>query len=263
MAITTRSMKRRRVAETKVAPALDNVVEKKEGTEAEAEEAVVINADGRDLQGKLMTPFQEYCNAYSMVFPAMLCFWYDRAEGTLELRENHDLLVLTMMVSTVVHLPFSFFYHIWCARNPDKERVRGNVLRILDQVFIHVACVGYAFALSGSLFYTAFALAHNARGIYRLWQPSSPSGERKLNIFLGAAIYLVPILAWHGTQRYLLCKALFLTMVAPFCIRFLGGYSQTVFHLLAVPYQWALLNSVAPALAGDDAILNLVQTSFS
>jgi len=215
----------------------------------------VAEAMAPEAKGERMTVLQEHLNAWSMIFPAVLCWWWIHEHDHLEMDDEHDVLVVVMMVSTCLHLPFSFVYHLWCATYPDKERVKGNVLRILDQMFIHVACVGYALSLSGSGIYMGVVSAHNLFAIYRLWQPNSKPSERKTNIFLGAVLYILPIMLWHGTYQFLYCIVSFIISVYPFGFRIFGGYSQTVFHLLCIPYQWALLESIAPGFSGDQAIM--------
>lgn len=205
--------------------------------------------------GEDMTPFQEYLNAWTMIGPSVYCAWYCGAHRTLDVKRDEDWLVLAMCLGTVAHLPFSFVYHIWCAQNPDANKV-DTCLRKLDQVFIHFACITYAFALSGSVAYALLALAANGYFMWKNWQGRISGRTRRRNILLGVVIYLVPVLCIRGLRSFITCALAFAAAAYPFCCRdMLVGYSQSIFHLLTIPYQMVLLESVAPAFQPDVAAI--------
>ena len=103
------------------------------------------------------------------------------------------------ILGTILHFPFSFYYHIGCAKHAFNHPI-DCVARKLDQTFVHVASMLYAYALSKSMLYTCGCILLNSYFILRLWvlpiyAPSyDRAWERRMNMFIGVMMYLLPIL---------------------------------------------------------------------
>eukprot|EP00913_Durusdinium_trenchii_P033835 g31673.t1 len=152
------------------------------------------DVDSRALDG--MTPFQEYCNALSMLIPGFVCaYLYHHPE---ELRWTWRMSLMSFAV--LIHLPFSFRYHCLLAQRKLKDAV-DNTARRLDQSFIHVTCMATFVALSNNEVYVCCAVILNLYFIARLWAPDASLLERMGNIGCGVVLYGLPPLC-RGAVRH-------------------------------------------------------------
>lgn len=72
-----------------------------------------------------------------------------------------------------------------------------NPWRRLDMTFIHLACIGYSFALSKSPGYAALSCVVNAAAAAQLWERKRNNRRRNnRNIMIGVITYLLPM-AWR------------------------------------------------------------------
>merc|ERR1712046_499613 len=95
-----------------------------------------------------MSPAEEYANAASMLCPLATSLVFVMIHGDVV-----SLSVWLSIIGQVVHLPFSMLYHIQCARLGKAIHPVDNIYRVGDQVFIMVASVFLAVALSGVVWY--------------------------------------------------------------------------------------------------------------
>lgn len=157
---------------------------------------------------------------------------------------------LAMYIGTIMHMPFSFFYHLLCAFNYFTDKI-NCVGRKLDQTFIHVNCVFLSFGISGSALYCAGSAVINAWYIVRLWLPGphDNSFERRSNVTIATAYYTLPILMRGDFSCF------FKAYVASFGVgalafvfnRHLYGLGHTVFHFLVGRVAHIILVSASTA----------------
>lgn len=200
-----------------------------------------------------MTSRQEYVNALSMVGPSLYCLYFCYQEGIQDLSQEYNVLVLTMVLGTVAHMPFSCLYHLQCAMDENVDRI-DNTLRRLDQIFIAVASLCFSFALSGSVAYFLVCLPVNATAIYRMLTEREMSAkrrrERRIALATGILLYSVPI-AWNRGLVYF-CMCVFTFFASAFAFanpEVFKGYGSAIFHAGMLPYQIFLLGAVPSQFA--------------
>ncbi|GMH78730.1 hypothetical protein TL16_g07917 [Triparma laevis f. inornata] len=114
-----------------------------------------------------MSPLQEILNALSMTAPLIFML---KSYPTPTLAFPQTLSTLPspeqlIVLSTLLHCPFSVTYHIRCAFKWYKHRI-NNRYRCLDQTFIHFCCLTYSYALSGWLWYFFMMAVPNLYSAY-------------------------------------------------------------------------------------------------
>jgi hypothetical protein len=195
-----------------------------------------------------MTPFQEYMNAISMIGPTICCLYFCYERQISDFSREHDKLVMSFCVGTALHMPFSVVYHVRCALCQRKDRLENN-LRCLDQTFIAVASIFFAFALTGSLQYSFICLLYNAATIYRLWTGRTMEVERKkerrLTLALGVMMYLIPIALMRGSLAFIKCFLTFFASAFAFAKPdMFRGFGSLIFHIGMAPYCMFLLEAI-------------------
>ena len=113
-----------------------------------------------------MTYAQELANALSMLVPTTILAWHYFVGNAAECFWHEHTTAFA--AGTLLHLPFSFSYHLVCALDWVEDRV-DCVFRRLDQTFIHVACAIFSFALSGEVLYFLGNCVLQAWYIAKLW----------------------------------------------------------------------------------------------
>ncbi|CAJ1377169.1 unnamed protein product [Effrenium voratum] len=181
----------------------------------------------RALDG--MTPFQEYCNALSMVVPGALCLY-------LCLWPSSGLWWTWRMsiiaAAVLLHLPFSMAFHLLLAQRK-LQHSSNNTARRLDQTFIHVTCMASAAALSTSEVYCSLCILLNMYFISRLWAfRDAGVTERMANIGMAVLLYWVPPLL-RGDFQNTACGVGYFVLGA-LCMHFrLGGWGHSLLHILS------------------------------
>jgi len=193
-----------------------------------------------------MTFAQEFANAVSMVVPSLVvvyhylfadpatCFWsiYTKAVGG----------------SALLHLPFSFSYHMMCAFDYYEDRV-NSMGRKLDQTFIHVASTMCAFGLSGDGLYTASMAILQTWYIIKLWMPGlhDNSFERRSNVFMSVILYTLPML-WRGDHANFVRAFMgsFMLGASAFAFnRYFNGWGHSTSHVVLGVFMHCLLASAS------------------
>ena len=182
---------------------------------------------------------QEIANAVSMLLPAAVILYYAL--------ETKHTLVWILVVGTMMHLPVSFTYHLSaaCCRYPDRI---DHDMRRLDQSLQHVACIIFAFATSGSIFYAVATWKFNFYFIYKLWDPKTTNdGKRFIPINIAVHFYLLPLL-WRGDYENFLIAFESFWMGGVFFVpwinaEYFGGWGHCVFHAALAIHSYALAAS--------------------
>lgn len=210
------------------------------------------------LQGglKRMTPCQEYANAASMVCMLIPCVIF------LACRPDAHVNVWIVSIAQFVHMPASMLYHIQMGRYHKEVHPIDNPWRVADQFFIMVGAAGWAFALSGALWYGACVSLLVL--VYCYWlcvdyrevaagRPTDPlrggPPGRRYSIAILVVLQIGPIVAhrqwfWGGLAALAFAASATVFITYPF-----GGYSHTVFHFGLGPFQWCILEA-ADGVAG-------------
>jgi len=196
-----------------------------------------------------MTPLQEVANSVSMVIPAGVIFYY-------WLNPPHDTFwneyTGALAYGTLLHLPFSFFYHLLCAFRVFKDPV-DCIPRKLDQTFIHVNCVIFAYGLSGSYILLIATAIINTWHIIRLWLRGKHDNafERRSNILMDVVVYTMPM-AYRGDYHNWAIALFGCWGSAAFVFAFndmFGGWGHQLSHVIMALFLGLLLHSadgVAP-----------------
>ena len=186
-----------------------------------------------------MNPIQEVFNAVSMLAPAAMILYYAYT--------TRNVLVATLLIGTLMHLPVSFTYHICAALNRFPDRI-DNDMRRLDQTLQHVASTIFAFALSGFPFWAFVCSVLNGLGILFLWNPrTSNDGMRWAPINMCAHLYLLPML-WRGDLTNFLIAFEAFWMGGVFFVPWINkeyffGWGHCVFHFALAVHMAALAES--------------------
>lgn len=192
-----------------------------------------------------MSPVQEWANAWSMVLPTLLCVYFILSPPHPNFWHRHTKL---MAAGTFLHLPFSFTYHCLCALRAFPDPVNCTWRR-LDQSFIHVVCIFYSYALSGSELYGLGNALLNSWYVIRLWISGSHDNafERRSNIAMAVMMYTLPMLFRGDLINYIAavpgCWGVSAALFAG--NKWFGGWGHTVSHVGMLGYQFFLLRSAS------------------
>lgn len=191
-----------------------------------------------------MTHTQELLNAISMLVPPVL-FVYYYYHPPVDCFWNQYTVV--MVFFSLLHLPFSFFYHLFCFLGcyPDRIDSRG---RKLDQTFIHIASCSFSYSLSGDGLYTCGTAIAHLWFISKLWVPGPHDRpfERRMNILVGILMYVLPM-AWRGDVENTAVGVAVFTTCALLGLhnKRLGGNGHFLSHVLLGAFVHFLLLSAA------------------
>ena len=198
-----------------------------------------------EIQTCKMTVKQEFLNA----FTELLWSLYVIILGYIFLKKSKNiktcLRLLIIMISTGLHLPFSFTYHLRQALRLGDDPM-DNKWRRLDQAGINIGCITYCFGTSGSILYGLFALLVHFYNVIEIWLPTTNPTKRQINIFIGIIMYLFPIL-WFNYFIKFIFVLFFLTIgIIGFIFNdiYFFGYGSSIMHLSMIPYHWAILSFI-------------------
>ena len=198
-----------------------------------------------EIQTCKMTVKQEILNA----FTELLWSLYVIILGYIFLKKSKNiktcLRLLIIMISTGLHLPFSFTYHLRQALRLGDDPM-DNKWRRLDQAGINIACITYCFGTSGSILYGLFALIVQFYNVIEIWLPTTNPAKRQINIFIGIIMYLFPIL-WFNYFIKFIFVLFFLTIgIIGFIFNdiYFFGYGSSIMHLSMIPYHWVILSFI-------------------
>lgn len=143
------------------------------------------------------------------------------------------LTILSVIVGTTAHMPFSFLYHWNYAHKLDRVARMNHWSRRLDQMMIHFASAAFSYATSGSFdFFVACAL-FNLHCMYRHaflahYRPRS----NQLRIGIAILAYSLPILRRGDLDKFGLFWLIMGTSIWLFSKYPIGGWSHCAFHFL-------------------------------
>ena len=183
-----------------------------------------------------LSSFTEFlATAYVVVQSGL--FIASRPETTM----HTTLRFAIVMACAVYHGFFSVTYHARLSLGIDTEPM-DNEWRRRDQAAINVACIGYSFGISGTIWYGLLVLAVKYRHVIEIWRPTTTASRRRMHIFSGCIMYLSPIL-WnsHPLRFSTAVGSLVAGSICFACNRMLGGYGSVIFHLSLLPYHRAIL----------------------
>ena len=238
----TRSSKKAAAAAAAAAAATDVFTSAERATL----EAATMMIDTRPHKNALiyMTHTQELLNALSMFVPPAL-FLYYYLHPPVPCFWNQYTIV--MVAFTLLHLPFSFFYHLFCYLDvyPDRIDSRG---RKLDQTFIHVASCSFSYALSGDGLYCCGTAVAHGWFVSKLWfsGPHDRPFERRMNILVGIAMYVLPMCQRQDYENLIAGLAIFTccSLLGLFNKQ-LGGNGHSLSHVLLGGFLHFLMLSAA------------------
>jgi len=172
----------------------------------------------------------------SMVPSSAVALWnyYDlKSRG-----DNVSVPVLIVYIGILLHNPIAFAYHIYCALKHPEHPV-DVVLCRMDITGILLCCVAFAFAISGSIWYTSPSVVNAALGIRWVW-----TWTPELKVAPGFFKYAIIGTMWYAfafvyrgdLKAFLECLAAGTMMALSFLFSQSGalkGWGHTLFHIFA------------------------------
>lgn len=195
---------------------------------------------------KEMSSLQEWLNAFAELLWTLYAVVLG---GTLVSKTSQAFTMLRLAAifgAAAGHVPFSFIYHARQALRLGDDKM-DNEWRCLDQAGINVACIFYSFGTSGTFWYFFLVLAIKFNHVIEIWRPTSTITKRRLHIFTGALMHLLPIAWYRDFARFGVALGSLVAGSLCFALndKFLGGYGSALFHLSMIPYHRAILTFVA------------------
>ena len=164
----------------------------------------------------------EIANALSMILPAVAMILY----------APKNVFGYASIAGSTCNAVVSCAYHLTCHAKLNIDNV-NCAARKLDQTFIHIACVFYAYGGSKSMHYTALNGAVNTQFIRMLWQtgPHDTAKLRRVRVFMATLLYVAPIL-FRDVRVGLRIVCIFLASSAAFLFNpQLHCMGHTMFHV--------------------------------
>jgi len=173
----------------------------------------------------------EITNALSIAAPSLILVYY-------WMTTDKTIFTEIYIVSTWIHMPISFTYHMCCSLHYFKDPI-NCWMRKLDQSFIHVCCITYSYAFSGSILYFSGIFILNSWYILKLWIPGDHDipFERRKNIFLAVHLYLLPLLYRKDYGNYFGAILSFVTASFFFVFQ---RWGHPISHLCYCPFVYFL-----------------------
>ena len=180
----------------------------------------------------------ELVNAVTTLCPSVVVSYFYMYNQSL-----CNTYTLSISIGTLLHMPFSFTYHVLCAFDYFTHRV-DCVGRKLDQTFIHVTCVFFSYGLSASPLYAGCNVLVNTLCIRRIWIQGAHDTpfNRRRNVAAASILYMAPLL-WRGDYAtFFTAYVGFLGIgsLAFMCQMYAG---HAIFHILLGPFVYQLLYS--------------------
>ena len=191
-----------------------------------------------------MTKQQEIANAFTMVTPAIYLIKF--VIEKYQIQESHPM-VFVVMIGTLMHLPISFTYHLCVGYGRYRDRL-DNDMRRLDQSMQLVVGTMFAFALSGSIWYTMTVMVINLNGLFLLWSDkTSNDGKRWFSVMVCICLYIAPMLVRNDFENFYPAFASMVLGGTAFIPEknksWFGGWGHTLFHISLWYFSKALAAS--------------------
>lgn len=209
-----------------------------------------------------MTPLQERMNAITVIPGAFYCFLFllsgawlnksliDEAVETNDLPLDDSqclsnvwlphlhaippLPVIAGAFGIICHAPFSFIYHwSYAHRLPAGFARTNHWSRRMDQAMIHFCSASMAYATSGRLDFFFANLLFNADCFYRQFQKQVHPRRNQIRIAISVVAYTIPIFRRGDFELFAQLWVILSISFILFGLYPIGGWSHSVFHLVA------------------------------
>uniref|UniRef100_A0AB39JEQ0 Uncharacterized protein n=1 Tax=Florenciella sp. virus SA2 TaxID=3240092 RepID=A0AB39JEQ0_9VIRU len=185
-----------------------------------------------------MTVFQEGLNALTQ-FITVIFIWKDCCHSINNNYFQSFFLIfryIVLLTFASFHSFFSILYHIRMSLKLDSHPI-DNKWRKHDQSSINIACIGYSLAISNNIFYALFVFFVKYYHINHVYDDSSTSFSRRMHIFTGACMYLLPMII-YDVNFFIISFGMLLVGCSIFVLNDqLMGYGSALFHLSLIPYH--------------------------
>lgn len=178
----------------------------------------------------MMSPLQEYGNAWSLLFPTFILLINSTTA-------SHKIL----LAGNLIHLPVAIAYHISVAHNAHPI---DNNLRRLDQTVQLLVASIYAYALSENKTYTLLTALYGLFAANKIWQKQR---QEKVWVYIAPsiALFTAPILWKKDYKNYVKAIVAITTGSAAAVLptinySFLRGWGHVVFHIQLAVFADAL-----------------------
>uniref|UniRef100_A0A7S2S8Y9 Uncharacterized protein n=1 Tax=Eucampia antarctica TaxID=49252 RepID=A0A7S2S8Y9_9STRA len=147
--------------------------------------------------------------------------------------------VIAVAVGVIVHAPFSFLYHIYCAfLLPPGPLRMCHWTRKFDQCFIHILAIFWSYGSSGSRSYLLASTVFNFDCIFRLfWSPIQPR-RTLIRMLVAILVSCLPLFLREELLLFCMLLLIYATGGWLFATYPFGGWSHSAFHIvftLAIP----------------------------
>mmetsp|Transcript_772 Transcript_772/g.1767 ORF Transcript_772/g.1767 Transcript_772/m.1767 type:complete len:398 (-) Transcript_772:242-1435(-) len=232
---------------------------------------------GKYMASRVMTPFQERLNAFTVLPSTYYCIMFFLSGSWLsqsfiqdyanEMVDDHEfdesqcitsswlphlhalppLPPVAAAVGILGHGPFSMIYHLKCAHAlpPGLPRTK-HWSRRMDQAMIHFQSVGMAYASTGRLDFFLANLLFNMDCFHRQFLPKVVPKRNQVRLGMSIFFYTLPILMRGEFMAYFQLGIIFGVGGWLFGQYPIGGWSHAVFHI-AITFVppvmfWSALN---------------------
>ena len=167
------------------------------------------------------------------------------------------LPVLACAFGIMVHAPFSILYHYKYAHSLPPGSARTNHWsRRMDQAMIHVCSIFLSFATSGSKDFFLANLLFNLECVYRQFEHKVRPRRNKMRLMISIIAYTLPMLHGDHLDSFLRFWSIMIVAFWLFGAYPIGGWSHSVFHLVAAVAVPTILE-VAVSLPASQSQLNV------
>ena len=183
-----------------------------------------------------MSKNQELLNAITIILPSLYLIY------------NYNNNILLLLFSSLIHLPFSFIYHITVVYDKFGDKIDNN-LRRLDQSFQHISIIIFSYAISKSILFLIFNIIINYYSICLIWnKKTSNDMKRWKNVCFNGILFKTYLLYEQKYYLYIYTILIYLLCGFPFIpninILYFNGYGQSLSHCLLILYANALIKCI-------------------
>jgi hypothetical protein len=183
-----------------------------------------------------MTENQELLNAITILLPSVYLLY------------NYNNNIILLLLTTLIHLPFSFIYHLKVYNKLLPNRIDNN-LRRLDHTFQHVSIIIFSYIISKSILFLLINIINNIYSIYYIWdKKTSNDMKRWENVCLNGLFINIYLLYDKKYYLYLYINIIYLLCGFPFIPninkKYFYGYGQSISHCLLVLYANAIIKCI-------------------
>ncbi len=180
-----------------------------------------------------MSKNQELLNALTIILPSLYLIY------------NYNNNVSLLLLASLIHLPFSFLYHLLVIYDNFGDKIDNN-LRRLDQTFQHISIIIFSYAISKSVLFLLFNIIFNFYSINLIWnKKTSNDMKRWHNVCLNGILFKSYLLYDQKYYLYIYIIFIYLLCGFPFIPRinilYFNGYGQSLSHCLLILYAHALI----------------------